>query len=235
MRSLGRRFLRLPQWGQYLVAFGVLVLITAAIAPGQDNDEDAAGAASATTTATVTTATQPSPTIADAQAAIGANHYAQAVSIGAQLGREDLVRRRIANQIARRATAAVRAGDRARASSLLRQAGRYPATHALTQARATYRAANARAAARAAATRAAAEQRRRVAAERKAAEEEATAATDSGGNCDPNYEGACLDPNSPDYDCQGGSGNGPDYTGPVRVVGTDRFDLDRDGDGAACE
>lgn len=53
--------------------------------------------------------------------------------------------------------------------------------------------------------------------------------------CDPNYEGACLDPDSPDYDCAGGSGNGPDYTGPVRVVGDDHFDLDRDGDGEACE
>jgi hypothetical protein len=54
-------------------------------------------------------------------------------------------------------------------------------------------------------------------------------------NCDPNYTGACLNPNSPDYDCAGGSGNGPDYTGPVRVVGNDHFGLDRDGDGYACE
>jgi hypothetical protein len=58
----------------------------------------------------------------------------------------------------------------------------------------------------------------------------------SGGDgCDPNYEGACLDPNSPDYDCEGGSGDGPDYTGRVEVVGDDHFDLDRDGDGIACE
>jgi hypothetical protein len=59
----------------------------------------------------------------------------------------------------------------------------------------------------------------------------------SGGasDCDPNYEGQCLDPNSPDYDCQSGSGNGPDYTGPVTVVGDDHFGLDRDGDGSACE
>ncbi len=57
----------------------------------------------------------------------------------------------------------------------------------------------------------------------------------SDSSCDPNYEGACLDPSSPDYDCAGGSGNGPDYTGPVRVVGDDHFDLDRDGDGEACE
>ena len=57
----------------------------------------------------------------------------------------------------------------------------------------------------------------------------------AGSDCDPNYEGQCLDPNSPDYDCQGGTGNGPDYTGPVMVVGDDHFGLDRDGDGAACE
>lgn len=54
-------------------------------------------------------------------------------------------------------------------------------------------------------------------------------------SCDPNYSGACLDPNSSDYDCAGGTGNGPDYTGPVQVVGNDHFGLDRDGDGYACE
>jgi hypothetical protein len=54
-------------------------------------------------------------------------------------------------------------------------------------------------------------------------------------NCDANYEGECLDPDSTDYDCEGGSGNGPDYTGPVTVVGDDHFGLDRDGDGLACE
>jgi hypothetical protein len=54
-------------------------------------------------------------------------------------------------------------------------------------------------------------------------------------NCHPSYKGACLDPNASDYDCAGGSGNGPKYTGPVQVVGPDDFDLDRDGDGYACE
>lgn len=54
-------------------------------------------------------------------------------------------------------------------------------------------------------------------------------------SCHPSYEGACLDPGSPDYDCEGGEGDGPDYTGFVRVVGPDDFELDRDGDGAACE
>jgi hypothetical protein len=61
------------------------------------------------------------------------------------------------------------------------------------------------------------------------------AARSGGGRCDPNYAGACLDQSSPDYDCEGGSGDGPDYTGRVKVVGDDHFDLDRDGDGVACE
>ena len=38
-----------------------------------------------------------------------------------------------------------------------------------------------------------------------------------------------------DYDCAGGSGNGPNYVGTVSVVGHDEFDLDRDNDGVGCE
>lgn len=57
-----------------------------------------------------------------------------------------------------------------------------------------------------------------------------------GGGCDPNYAGACLNPNASDYDCAGGSGNGPLYVqGPITVVGNDHFGLDSDGDGIACE
>lgn len=57
-----------------------------------------------------------------------------------------------------------------------------------------------------------------------------------GGNCDPNYAGVCLDPNASDYDCKGGSGDGPKYVrGPVRIVGTDHFGLDSGGDGVGCE
>lgn len=53
--------------------------------------------------------------------------------------------------------------------------------------------------------------------------------------CDPNYEGACV-PIDSDVDCAGGSGNGPSYVeGPVRVVGSDIYDLDRDRDGIGCE
>jgi hypothetical protein len=54
--------------------------------------------------------------------------------------------------------------------------------------------------------------------------------------CDKNYSGACLKPNVSDYDCEGGSGNGPYYVqGPFRVVGTDHYGLDADHDGIACE
>ena len=55
------------------------------------------------------------------------------------------------------------------------------------------------------------------------------------GNCDPNYTGACLDPNASDYDCVGGSGDGPLYTGEVTVVGEDHYGLDSDGGGIGCE
>ncbi len=71
---------------------------------------------------------------------------------------------------------------------------------------------------------------------RAAAKEAKAAAEAQAEACDPNYSGACLDPNSSDYDCSGGSGDGPDYVdGPVEVVGSDPFDLDRDGDGVGCE
>ena len=53
--------------------------------------------------------------------------------------------------------------------------------------------------------------------------------------CHPSYKGACLDPNASDYDCKDGSGDGPKYTGLVRVVGPDVFRLDRDHDGWGCE
>ena len=55
------------------------------------------------------------------------------------------------------------------------------------------------------------------------------------GDCDPSYDGACLDASASDYDCEGGSGDGPEYTGTVTVIGDDHFGLDRDGDGIACE
>ena len=59
----------------------------------------------------------------------------------------------------------------------------------------------------------------------------ATAAQPS---CHPGYSG-CV-PIDTDVDCAGGSGNGPSYVrGPIRVLGDDPYDLDRNNDGIACE
>lgn len=56
----------------------------------------------------------------------------------------------------------------------------------------------------------------------------------AGSNCTPGYD-PCLPPAS-DYDCAGGSGNGPKYVeGPVRVTGSDPYRLDADHDGIGCE
>lgn len=57
---------------------------------------------------------------------------------------------------------------------------------------------------------------------------------DDGGECAPGYD-PCV-PVASDVDCAGGSGNGPAYVdGPIRVTGSDPYDLDRDGDGIACD
>jgi hypothetical protein len=54
-------------------------------------------------------------------------------------------------------------------------------------------------------------------------------------DCDGNYSGGCV-PIASDVDCAGGSGDGPAYvSGPVYVVGSDVYGLDRDGDGVACD
>lgn len=55
-----------------------------------------------------------------------------------------------------------------------------------------------------------------------------------GRDCDSNYSG-CLDPNASDYDCAGGSGDGPRYTARVEVLGNDHYGLDGEGDGVGCE
>lgn len=53
-------------------------------------------------------------------------------------------------------------------------------------------------------------------------------------SCTAGYS-PCLPPAS-DYDCAGGSGNGPAYAnGPIYVTGSDPYDLDSEGDGIACE
>lgn len=81
---------------------------------------------------------------------------------------------------------------------------------------------------------------RRIRAERQAEAAAAAAARteeaeEESSECDPNYVGACLDPSAYDYDCEGGSGDGPLYTGTVTVVGEDHYGLDLEGDGIGCE
>jgi hypothetical protein len=58
-----------------------------------------------------------------------------------------------------------------------------------------------------------------------------------GGNCTPGYS-PCLPLGPSDYDCAGGSGDGPAYTKPgvvYHVSGSDPYGLDADGDGQGCE
>jgi len=66
------------------------------------------------------------------------------------------------------------------------------------------------------------------------AEEEAAAEEEASSECDPNYSG-CLSASAYDYDCAGGSGDGPEYTGTVSVLGEDHYGLDSDSDGVGCE
>lgn len=56
-------------------------------------------------------------------------------------------------------------------------------------------------------------------------------------DCHPSYEGACLPADASDVDCAGGTGNGPVYAAEqdFRVIGTDVYGLDGDGDGYACD
>ena len=55
-------------------------------------------------------------------------------------------------------------------------------------------------------------------------------------NCDPAYPDNCLRDGIGDYDCAGGSGNGPNYVqGPLKVLPPDPFRLDADGNGVGCE
>ncbi len=104
------------------------------------------------------------------------------------------------------------------------------AAKAAAQKAAAERAAAEKRAAEAAAAQAAAAAAAAAAAQQQAAQQQAQQSS-----CDPNYAGACV-PIASDVDCAGGSGNGPAYVqGPVRVVGSDIYGLDRDGDGIGCE
>src|SRR5213076_1665016 len=62
----------------------------------------------------------------------------------------------------------------------------------------------------------------------------AASTRNAGRVCTPGYS-PCIPPGS-DVDCAGGGGDGPRYVqGPVRVTGSDPYDLDGNGDGVGCE
>ncbi len=69
----------------------------------------------------------------------------------------------------------------------------------------------------------------------------ATSTTGGGGsssNCTPGYSPCLIYHSGADYDCYGGSGNGPYYTAPgvvYTVSGSDPYGLDSDNDGQGCE
>jgi hypothetical protein len=59
-----------------------------------------------------------------------------------------------------------------------------------------------------------------------------------GGGAGDGGNGRTDDSLSPasDYDCAGGTGDGPEYVpGPITIVGSDQYGLDADGDGVGCE
>jgi endonuclease YncB( thermonuclease family) len=76
-----------------------------------------------------------------------------------------------------------------------------------------------------------------VAAKRAAPPSSGGGGSGGGSNCTPGYS-PCLPDKGDDYDCAGGSGNGPYYTSPgvtYTVTGSDPYDLDSDGNGQGCE
>jgi hypothetical protein len=59
-----------------------------------------------------------------------------------------------------------------------------------------------------------------------------------GDNCTPGYSPCLVWHGGADYDCYGGSGDGPYYTEPgvvYAVTGSDPYGLDGDNDGRGCE
>lgn len=55
-------------------------------------------------------------------------------------------------------------------------------------------------------------------------------------NCHSSYPDLCVKTGVGDYDCEGGTGNGPNYVrGPFRVSQPDPFRLDADKNGIGCE
>jgi hypothetical protein len=206
------------RWNPIMAA--ALMLAAPLAGCGADEERAADGRSSTTSTQTATTATTattaPTQTIVDAREAVDADRYAQALTIAAALtaAEANSIRKRISNRYARRVRGALRSGNRARASFLLRQAGRYPRTQQLTQARLSYRAAQERIAERARQRRVAAGQR---AAARERERQQQQQEEDAAPSAPSVPSGTCSETPMTDF--------------PV-PLGDPR---DRDGDGIACE
>ena len=203
------------QW--LLVAIVAIAMPGALVGCGDDESDDESAATNTVTTATTATApTEPAQTLQDARTAVDEDDYATAVTIATAIGvnEANAIRRRISNRIARRSFAALRAGNRGLARSLVIEGKRYPTTQQSVRARASYKSAKARAAARA-------RQRRQEAVARRRAREQAEQAPPppppSADSPDVPSGATCADTSKKDF---------PVPPGDPR---------DRDGDGIGCE
>jgi hypothetical protein len=249
-------------WFIITAGFVVLLLVIGLVSGGPDKPADRAAmgppVADPTDTPVPTPTSTPDPAVAartKAARLTGRGRYADAAAVleAAGLRRAaDRVAQRGSQSLVRRAQTVLAAGHWAQARRIATDARDL---HRSESANAIIATAGARIAEARAAARLARDQRSCTAPEkdtvragggtppgcatfaadlaaRRAAKATAQAAA---AQCNQNYAGACLKPDSPDYDCAGGSGNGPDYTGTVQVVGVDEYDLDADGDGIGCD
>lgn len=220
-------------------ALGILALLIAGCAPKASVSEPTSP--SPTTTATETSIDLTTCTNEKETKEQGADEYVCTLdNAGALVWMEASASKKLVDErVAAAALLAAKkaAEEKAAAEKLAAQkaaAQKAAAEKAAAQKAAAERAAAAKRAAEAAAAQAAADAAARAAAE-AAAQQQAAQQQAQQSSCDPNYAGACV-PIASDVDCAGGSGNGPAYVqGPVRVVGSDIYGLDRDGDGIGCE
>ncbi|MDQ0924466.1 chemotaxis protein histidine kinase CheA [Pseudarthrobacter sp. W1I19] len=193
-----------------------------------------------TSSATATPTASPTPTpiaktpcspLESQRTSAGATYICTGDETGKQIWLEQSESKKLSEKIAAAAAAKAAAEKAAAEKAAADAAAAEAAAKAAAEAKAAEDAAAAQAAAAAAAKAAPAPA---PAPAPPAPKYVAPAAPAAPSGCDPNYSG-CV-PVASDVDCAGGSGNGPAYVqGPVRVLGSDIYDLDRDSDGIGCE
>lgn len=208
---------------------------------GAPSNSLAAVAHGATNSATATPSPSPTPTpiaktpcstVESQRASGGATYICTADEAGKLMWLEQSESKKLSGKIAAAAAAKAAAEKAAADKATADAAAAEAAAKAAAEAKAAEEAAAAQAAAAAAAAKAAPAPAPAPAP--PAPKYVAPAAPAAPSGCDPNYSG-CV-PVASDVDCAGGSGNGPAYVqGPVRVLGSDIYDLDRDSDGIGCE